>query len=173
MKNQTIEVFTNYDHSKNHEIMLKGDYENTFFYITDFTPFNRDLHKKGLGSLNLFTLDHIKNWENLSREKYKKKKNEVIEIFIKRIEKLMPDIRKHIELTELATPRTMKRYTSNPEGAIYGFSNINSQSGINRFTNITPVKGLYLAGAYTYPGPGFFSCILSGTNAAKLVLKES
>lgn len=173
MGNQTVEIFTDYNHKKNYEIMLRGDYKNTFFYITDFTPFNRDLHKKGLGSLNLFTLDHIKNWKNLTKEEYKNKKKEVINIFLTRIENLMPDIRKHIKLTELATPKTMKRYTGNPDGAIYGFSNISSQSGIKRITNETPAKGLYIAGAYTYPGPGFFSCILSGTNAAKLLLKKS
>ncbi len=173
MECQTIEVFTNYDHRVNYETVLKGDYENTFFYITDFTPFNQDLQEKGKGSLNLFTLDHIKHWENLSKEEYKNKKKEVINIFLKRIDKLIPNLSDNIEFTELATPMTMKRYTKNPQGAIYGFSNIASQSGINRFSNETPINGLYIAGAYTYPGPGFFSCILSGTNAAKLVLKNS
>ncbi len=173
MKNQTIEVFTNYNHAENYETVLKGDYENTFFYMTNFTSFNKDMLKNGKGSLNLFTLDHIKNWEGLTKEEYKSKKKEVIDIFIKRIEKLLPSISNYIELTDLATPVTMKRYTKNPDGAIYGFSNIASQSGINRFSNSTPIAGLYIAGAYTYPGPGFFSCILSGVNAAKLVLKNS
>jgi phytoene dehydrogenase-like protein len=171
MMSHHVSVFSSYDQEKNFQLTLNGDYEKSFFCITNYTPFYSNL--KGKGILCLFSLDHIENWQGLKKTDYKKKKKEVINIFLKRLERYVRDIGSHIVTKEMATPLTMKKFTNNSDGAIYGYSHITSQSGVNRLTNETPVKGLYLAGAYTYPGAGFSSVITSGYKAAELVLKSS
>jgi prolycopene isomerase len=105
--------------------------------------------------LNIFSLDHIKNWEGLSKSQYEAKKIAVTDTILDKVERLVPDLRKHIVVSELATPMTMRRYTLNPEGAIFGPSQIVYQSGLNRFKPDTPIKGLYLVGASIYPGGGY------------------
>jgi prolycopene isomerase len=72
---------------------------------------------------------------------------------------------------EVATPRTMHRYTLSPEGAIYGFSQTVNQAALMRLSQETRIKGLFLAGAWTRPGGGVHGCFISGIEAAELALK--
>ena len=172
MKNHGVAIFETYNHDDCYEHVLNGDYKKSFCYITNYTQFDQTPAPEGKGVLNILTLDHIKNWENLSKDEYKEKKGRVTKILIKKSEKIIPDLSRLIEVAELATPVTMRRYTGNPDGAVYGFAQTNNQSGINRFTHETPVKGLFLTGAYTYPGAGYSSVISSGYKTAKLIIEK-
>ena len=172
MNNHSLCIYNSYDHEENFENIIRGDYEDYFFCITNYSPFYNELKEQGKGIIHILTLDHIRNWEGYSKDDYKKRKKEVAGLFINRAEKYIPGLSKHIEVSELGTPVTIKRYTGHPEGAIYGFSQNLFQSGINRLSSFTPIEGLYLAGAYCYPGGGYFSVIFSGYNTAKLILKE-
>ena len=172
MKNHNIVLFQTYNHTQNYEWILEGNYEKAFYCCTNYTAFDKTLAPEGKGILNILSLDHIKNWENLGENEYKEKKKRVINIIIKRFEEIYPELSKHIEVAELATPITMKKYTRNPEGAIYGASQIVEQSGINRLTPETPIQGLYLVGAYVYPGAGYSSVISSGYKTGKMILEK-
>jgi len=71
---------------------------------------------------------------------------------------------------ESATPLTNWRFTRNPEGAIYGFEQAMNNSYMNRIDNRTPIKGLYLASAWSKPGGGYTAVMSSGQTAfAKLM----
>jgi len=56
------------------------------------------------------------------------------------------------------------------EGAIYGFSEIAAQSSFNRLDQKTKIKGLFLVGAWMKPGCGLYGRLVSGNDAAGLVL---
>ncbi len=75
-------------------------------------------------------------------------------------------------VTELATPRTMERYTKNPEGAVYGFAQTVHQAGLKRTNQKTPISRLSLIGAWTQPGGGFQGASLSGYNEAERIHKQ-
>ena len=64
----------------------------------------------------------------------------------------------------------MHRYTYNPDGSIYGPSQLVEQSGMNRLQPFTPVKGLFIVGSSIYPGGGYPSVISSGYKTAKMIL---
>jgi len=115
-------------------------------------------------------LNHI-TWDQLSKEDYKKKKHEVAQIFFSRLEKLIPGITDEIEYYEVGTPKTIQRFTLNPEGSVYGFAQIPKQAGIFRLPNKSPIKNLYFASAWTNPGGGFTGAILSGWFCANEVNK--
>ena len=89
---------------------------------------------------------------------------------LKKAEKFIPNLRKHIIAAELATPRTMERYTSNPDGSVFGPSQIVTQSGLNRLKPETPIDGLYLCGTGTHPG----GCVWGapGQRAAAAVVND-
>lgn len=117
------------------------------------------------------------DWNNGWKEKedYKKYtdlKNNVGRILIKRLEKYLPDLSRHVEVMEVATPRTMEHFTSNPGGSIFGWDNTVNQSHIYRLPQNTPIDNLYLAGAWTYPGGGQSTVLRSGLLAAKLILER-
>ena len=172
MKNHSLCVFTSYDQEECYKYVIDGNYDKTVLCATNFTSFDKTLMSSGKGILNIFTLDHISNWDYLTKEEYKIKKNDVMNILLERMEKYIPGISEHITVSELATPITMQRFTKNPDGAIYGFSHNVQQSGINRLSNITPIDGLFLVGAYVYPGAGFSSVISSSYTIAKSIIQS-
>jgi all-trans-retinol 13,14-reductase len=85
-------------------------------------------------------------------------------------ERVIPGLSSHIVVRDASTPLTYERETLNMHGATMGwylsakeFSRIRSQK--------TPIANLYQAGHWTFPGGGIPMVILSGINAAHLVLK--
>lgn len=63
------------------------------------------------------------DWAELREKNYKKyieKKEKWADFFIDKVEKyLIPDLRKHILVTDISTPATYARYSGSPSGAVY------------------------------------------------------
>jgi all-trans-retinol 13,14-reductase len=86
------------------------------------------------------------------------------------VERILPGLRAHAEVLELATPITMHAYTGNEGGALYGFSQRRGQSGpFRRFRNRGPIPGLYFASAWTFPGGGYEGAIRAGEEVARQI----
>ena len=68
---------------------------------------------------------------------------------------------------------TLKGFTGNPRGTIFGWDSTIAQSMQKRLKQKTPIDNLYLAGAWTLPGPGQSAVIMSGRDAARAILKDS
>jgi len=111
-------------------------------------------------------------WVDLDDATYAQRKRELEEYLIDRLAEAIPDVRERIEVCETGTPRTMKRYSWNPLGSIYGYAYTPSSHSIFRPAPRTSVPGLYLAGAWTFPGAGFGGTMISGYNTAKLVFED-
>jgi len=95
-------------------------------------------------------------------EAYRKLKERVLEDVISDMEYILPGLRDRVEHKELATPRTLARYTLNPQGSIMGWSYDMYRTPLfGRFARFTtPVKNLYLAGHYSiWPGGIVFSAL--------------
>ena len=160
-----------YNHDEAFEHSLGGDYDKCSIEIVDHAQIDPGLVPEGKGSLLIMSFDAFSNWQGLTEDEYRIKKQNMADKLIKRAEQYLPGLSKHIEVMEVATPRTMQRFTLSPEGAIYGFAQTVAQSGINRLSEKTKVKGLFLAGAWTHPGHGVHGCFVSGMSAADLALK--
>ena len=94
------------------------------------------------------------------------------DIFIRRAEeKLLPGLSKAIEVREAATPLTNWRYTRNYRGAVYGWDQTLGNSGPSRLPYKTPIKNLYLAGAWTSPGGGYGGVLPSGLACFAEIMK--
>lgn len=91
---------------------------------------------------------------------------------INRLEAYIPDLKKYIEVKESATPKTLERYTSNTNGAAYGWEVTVEQMWENRLPQKTPVENLYLAGHWTKPGPGICAVVSSGWGVANLIMEN-
>lgn len=170
--NQAIFLIgTTYNHDDSFRYSHNGEYDRCLLSVVDHAQADPTLVPAGKGSLLIFTLDNYANWQNLKPEEYKAKKIAVANRLISRAEKYLPGLTQCIEVMEIATPRTMARYGTSPEGAIYGFAHTVAQAGINRLAQETAIKGLFLAGGWTRPGAGVHACFISGIEAAKLALK--
>lgn len=147
----------------------KGDFHNRSFTFVDYGQVDSALapEEKSVGAL--CCIDYLKDWEYLSGEEYKSKKEEVAGIFIERLEKLLPGITDEIEYYEVGTPATVKRYTLNPGGAVYGFAQTPSKQAVDTsglFDN------LYFASAWGNTGGGFSGAIYSGFLCAYNILRK-
>jgi prolycopene isomerase len=90
---------------------------------------------------------------------------------LERAEVIVPGLSEHIEVMEVGTPMTIQQYTLNPTGTIFGWDNTVEQAIRNRLEQQTPIPNLLLAGAWTFPGGGQSAVVMSGINAAKVILK--
>lgn len=164
-------VNSSYGHEEHFNSSLSGDYDRCSIELVDHAQIDPSLVPEGKGSLLIMVLDSHTNWYGLSNEEYRNKKQELAKKLISRAEKYLPGLSQNIEVMEMATPKTMHSYTLSPEGAIYGFAQTLSQSGINRLAQETKIKGLFLSGAWTSPGGGVHACFISGITAADLVFR--
>ena len=155
---------------KEYKTLIKSDYDSRPFLLSDYGQINSGLTNKDASFAIILIPDRYENWSKLNKIEYKIQKKRVFESIINRLEKAYPGIKEELEYSEIATPVTMKRYTGNPEGAIYGFAQNPLTAGLFRFPIKSPVSGLYFSGAWTYPGGGFTGVLWSGWACAHEIL---
>ena len=117
------------------------------------------LAPRGKASVTLLTGANYHDFPERGTKEYFELKRELAERLIKKAEKVIPGLSEHIIVQDAATPKTFEHYTSMPEGAIYAFDqSIKTKRPFFK----TPIKGLYLASASTFPGGGIEAVIISG-----------
>jgi prolycopene isomerase len=118
--------------------------------------------------------DFWKTGKNFERGKeYREFKEKYADILIERVEKRFGiNIKKHIEVLEIATPVTYWRYTGNRNGSTMGASptdkNIRNQLAHYK----TPVKNLFLGGHWAEYGGGMPMAVKAASNASLLILEK-
>ncbi len=125
---------------------------------------------EGRNTISILTLQGYAPWEKYEADyaanrkgAYRKEKERMADVMIDLVEKtLMPGLRSAIRVRDVATPLTNVRYTANYRGAIYGWDQTLATSGPQRLAQKTPIKNLYLAGAWTFPGGGIGAVLGSG-----------
>lgn len=145
-----------------------GFHKRNFAFI-DYGQIDSGLAPEGMSVGAICCIDYITDWENLPKEGYNAKKEEVTSIFINRLDKLLPGIKAEIEFYEVGTSATVRRYTLNPEGAVYGFAQTPSKPAVN-LTDI--FDNLHIASAWGKTGGGFSGAIYGGYLCAYNILRR-
>ncbi|WP_340198833.1 phytoene desaturase family protein [Ascidiimonas sp. W6] len=143
-----------------------GDWSKRSFILVDYSKIDSQLAPSGKSVGAICCVDYLKDWDGLSTKDYKAKKEEVAQVLLDRLEKQFPGIRESIAYYEVATPKTIKRFTSNTAGSVYGFAQSKEQCGTKRLRNNFLISNLYFASAWTFPGGGFEGSIMAGFLAA-------
>ena len=79
----------------------------------------------------------------MDKERYLREKEKTADVLINIVEKyLVPGLRKHIAVRDIATPATYVRYSGSPTGSIYDMAAVPDNFGANRLPVITPINGL-------------------------------
>jgi len=150
-----------------------GDWSKRSFVFVDYNKIDAQLAPSGKSVGVICCADYLKDWDGLSNEEYKAKKEEVAQILLGRLEKQFPGIRESIEYYEVATSKTIQRFTSNTAGSVYGFRQSKEQSGMKRLRNNFLIPNLFFASAWTFPGGGFEGSIMGGFLAALQMNREN
>ncbi len=114
--------------------------------------------------------------KNLTPENYFKKKEQIAQNIITNFEKTLGvSLIPYIEEIEIASPVTYARYTSHPNGIIYGYKATDLDNIIPRLLNKKAeeyIPNLYFCGGFSPYLSGYNSTYLSGFFAAKSVLQD-
>jgi prolycopene isomerase len=161
-----------YDLDGQWEAIQRGDYRNQGYLLGNHNLADPGHAPEGRSILHAAVIADGRLWMDLDEETYRERKQELEDYLIDRMAEAIPDVRERIEICETGTPRTMRRYTSNPAGSIYGYASTVTSHSIHRPQPRTSVPGLYLAGAWTFPAAGFGGTMASGFNTARLVMED-
>ncbi len=159
---------------------LKGEIDKGGFAVTVYDALHKGHSRPGTATLMIVALAGYEPWRPFEadyragrKEAYNRQKNQWADILIRRAEQMViPGLSSMIEVREAATPLTNWSYTGNPEGAIYGFEQSMDNAYMNRIENRTPVKGLYLAGAWGSPGGGYVGVLRSGEKTFRMMMED-
>ncbi len=166
-------INVSYDLNRQYANMKESvDFEPDGISLTSFSVLDKTVAPAGASSMVITSIAYAKPWMKLKPEEYHQAKNRLAAKMIKLAEKAAPDLSKHIEVVEVATPLTNMRFTGNPGGSIVGFDENYQGTGNDHMPQRGPVEGLYFAGAWVNIGGGFEPCIASGALAARQVIKD-
>ncbi|HWR16703.1 MAG TPA: NAD(P)/FAD-dependent oxidoreductase [Terriglobales bacterium] len=179
IKDAEIFYNTSYDPEADYKAALNCDTTNPGFGLSLYDNLFEGYSPKGKNTVNILTLQGYEHWKPFeadywkgNKTAYNKEKYRIAEILIKQAEKVLPGLGKAIEVKEIGTPLTNIRYTGNYRGAIYGFDQTLDNSNPRRIGHTTPIKNLYLAGAWTKPGHGYGAVIPSGLECFGEIMKN-
>jgi all-trans-retinol 13,14-reductase len=180
IKDSEIFYSTGYDIEADYLAAKNANVENGGFALTLYDNLYQGYSPDGKNTMNILLLQGYDHWFPYEKdylagkkEEYNKEKKRMADVIIENVEKtLLPGLRDAIEVIEIGTPLTNVRYTGNYRGAIYGWDQTLNNSGNNRVGHKTPIKNLYLAGAWSKPGHGYGAVIPSGLECFAEIVKE-
>ncbi len=180
VKDSHIFLETESDPNKAFQYCLEGRADMAPIGVCIYNNMYKDYSPPGTTVLSLVFTAGYEPWKPFEkdyfagrRQDYHKKKQQITRTLIQRVEeKLIPGLSGMIEVQEAGTPLTNVRYTLNTQGAIYGFEQSLDNTFMNRLSNRTPIKNLYLAGAWGEPGGGYTAVLLSGKKTFGMLMED-
>tara|TARA_B100001109_G_scaffold245417_1_gene233141 strand:- start:514 stop:1443 length:930 start_codon:yes stop_codon:yes gene_type:complete len=136
--------------------------EKGVIFISIPTLLDKNLAPEGKHIVHAFTPSSINEWENLTRKEYLLKKENYFNFIIKKISKIIPEIKDSIDHKEIGTPKTHKKFLGRFEGS-YGPIPKKKLLGLLPMPfNTTSIKNLYCVGDSCFPGQGLNAVAFSG-----------
>jgi prolycopene isomerase len=160
--------------------VLNAEVEKGGFGLMLYDNLYRGYSPEGKNTLVIMTLQGYDPWKKFEadyfagkKDAYRAEKERMADILIRKVEEtLLPGLSKAVEVKEIGTPLTNVRYTSNYRGAIYGWDQTVDNCEPRRLPHRTPIRNLYLAGAWTRPGGGYGAVIPSGLQCFAEIMEE-
>ncbi len=169
-----------YSADESSQATRRGDWEKADLMITDYTRVDPGCAPPGHAVAVVATeasWDYENTWGtggDLSgyheNPRYRQIKEQVADALVARAAAAVPGLADAIDHREASTPLTNFHYTRNPRGAIEGYENSPANSGLGWLPQETPIRNLFLAGAWTNNG-GQNPAIVSGAASARLAMQ--
>lgn len=156
---------------------IKADPETTFYNL-HFRTFKGD-HTVADENKNVITFmmptRNYGYWYKLRKENYKqylKEKNNILKQVIEELNHHIPGITEKIEVSDISTPASVIRYTSNWKGSYEGWI-LTPELGFRQIKKTLPgLEDFYMTGQWVEPGGGIPTVLRSGRNVAQLICKK-
>lgn len=171
-----IMVTDSYDPAENFATIAACDADRTPFAIANYTVLDPTTAPPGKNVIEItgqLGYDCGDEWHvSDGFDAYRRYKDDLGAVLVRRAERVLPGLSQHIEYAEVATPITLRNFTLNPRGTIFGWDNIVSQSMTARMAadRLQDVSNVFLASAWAFPGGGQSAVLISGSRAANTIL---
>lgn len=156
------------------EILTIGDKKYPWLNIIHHN-FDKTMAPPGKSSVEVWYDTEYSYWENLAKDdlSYKAEKQRIAEYTLNQLDKRWPGFKSHVEVLDVPTPATYKRYTDNwqasPDGWYITPENMNIMEPLRQLPGL---DGLYMAGHWTAPFTGTVLAALSGRQIIQLMCKK-
>jgi len=113
-------------------------------------------------------------WQNLAqdRSRYEAEKERVAAAVLERLEPHLPGLSAHVEMTDVATPCTLERYTRNHRGAFEGWA-VSAQNYRTQLSRTLPgLDNFYMAGQWVQVGGGIPPAVAHGSHIAQILCRR-
>jgi phytoene dehydrogenase-like protein len=135
------------------------------------TMYDKTLAPEGKSTLELYFQSPWETWEALSDTEYAQEKEAIQKCCMELLEEKYPGISEHIQVVDLATPRTTNRFTGVWKGAFEGFQPLVGEIGSFLPMELDGLKNFSMAGQWVTPGGGLPPSALSGRWAIQKIAK--
>ena len=112
-------------------------------------------------------------WALSDSAEYQRQKEAEQKRLLAVLELRFPGLSKNVILSEVATPRTIERYTQKPGGNVAGPKQMLGQHMLKRLHTRSEWDNLFFCGESTVMGTGTPAVTVSGISAANAILKKS
>jgi prolycopene isomerase len=175
-----IFLLSTLDTDADYAACLASDPERAGFVINIYNNMASGFAPDGKSAMSITFLCGYEPWRRFEddyfsgrKTAYQAEKDRVARAVVERVERaLLPGLSDIIEVMEVGTPLTNRRYTGNPGGAIYGYAMGTDNSFLNRNDSRTPIRNLYLASAWGTPGGGFTGCFRGAQQTWRCIIED-
>jgi prolycopene isomerase len=159
-----------------HHILLEDwaqmeEPEGTIF-VSIPTLLDRSLAPDGHHIVHAFTPSWMTDWQGLSPSEYNAKKEARAGAMLDRLERIFPGLNAGLDLMEIGTPRTHRRFLGRMDGSYGPIPRRKLPGLLNMPFNRTKVPGLYCVGDSTFPGQGLNAVAFSGFACAHRIAAD-
>ena len=149
-----------------HHLLLENwselESEQGVIFVSIPSLLDPSLAPDGRHIVHTFTMSAISAWSGLSPTQYKAKKEADASRLIQRLETLLPGLSAAVELREVGTPRTHRRFLGRMGGSYGPIPSMRLPGLLPMPFNRTGLKGLYCVGDSCFPGQGLNAVAFSG-----------
>ncbi len=136
--------------------------------------FDPTLAPEGKTAITVMFDSNYAYWEKLHKDlkAYKAEKEEIAKMVIEALDKRFPGLASQVEVTDVATPITFKRYTGNWQGSFEGWM-ITPKTMMLRMKKTLPgLDAFYMVGQWIQPGGGLPTGAITGRHVAQILCKR-
>ena len=151
--------------------MHRLDLDDELLVMSCYDAADPDFSPPGTCQLNVVPLKYGQPWLSVPPTRYAEVKYRCARAMLSRVKEVFPELGRHIEEIEAATPMTHMRYLGHPAGAIYGFEHQTKDAMFFQPSRKSPIKGLYFASGWVGDA-GFQTTLQSGVSAAESIIRE-
>jgi len=179
-KRAEINLYTGYDSETAYRASREADPTRTGAACMIYDNLVPGFSPPGKSTVSIMFLSGYEPWRPFEKDylqghkgEYRKEKERIADLLIDLAERrVIPGLRRMIDMRETASPLTNRRFTGNTGGAIYGFDQTVDNAFMSRLEVRAPLQGLYLASAWSNPGGGHEGALFGGKNAFKALIED-